>query len=82
MGQTCVGSLTRINIIKTASCVHNSTSEQTALAIGGTDVNPSVIIPKRLIDKLDSAAARGSDNSRSAVAIALEFPPNVTPLVT
>jgi hypothetical protein len=62
--------------------IHKSTSESIARAIGGTDVNPNVIIPNRLIDKLESAAARGSDSSKSAVAIALEFPPNVTPLLT
>jgi hypothetical protein len=50
--------------------------------MGGTDVNANVIIPNKLMDKLESAAARGSDNNRSAVAIALEFPPNVTPRVT
>lgn len=53
-----------------------------ARTIGGTDVNPNVIIPNKLIDKLERAAARGSDNSRRAVAIALEFAPRVTPLVT
>lgn len=58
------------------------TNEAIARAIEGTDVNDSVIIPNKLIDKLDNAAARGSDSKRSAVAIALEFPPSVTPRVT
>jgi len=62
--------------------MHKSTSELIARTIGGTDVNANVIIPNKLIDRLESAAARGSDCSRSAVAIALEFPPNATPLVT
>lgn len=50
--------------------------------MGGTDVNANVMMPNTLIDKLESAAARGSVCNRSAVAMALEFPPNVTPLVT
>jgi len=50
--------------------------------MGGTDVKATVIVPKRLIDKLDSAAARGSDVNSRAVAIAEEFPPKVTPRVT
>jgi len=61
---------------------YKSTKESTALTIGGTEVSASVIIPKRLIDKLDSAAALGSVTNNNAVAIADEFPPNVTPLVT
>lgn len=32
--------------------------------------------------KLDNAAALGSVTNRSAVAMAEEFPPSVTPLVT
>jgi hypothetical protein len=40
------------------------------------------MIPNKLMDRLESAAARGSDSRRRAVAIALELPPNVTPLVT
>lgn len=50
--------------------------------MGGTDVNASVMIPNKLIDRLERAAARGSDTNNSAVAIAEEFPPSVTPLVT
>jgi hypothetical protein len=46
------------------------------------DVKATVMVPKRLIDKLDKAAARGSDTRRRAVAIAEEFPPSVTPRVT
>jgi hypothetical protein len=34
------------------------------------------------MDRLDSAAALGSDTSSSAVAMADEFPPIVTPRVT
>lgn len=50
--------------------------------MGGTEVKTTVMMPNKLIDRLDSAAARGSDSSNNAVAIALEFPPSVTPLVT
>lgn len=53
-----------------------------ARTIGGTDVNATVIVPNKPILKLDSAAARGSETSKTAVAIADEFPPSVTPLVT
>jgi hypothetical protein len=48
----------------------------------GTDVKANVIMPNRLILRLDSAAALGSDTSKTAVAIAEELPPRVTPLVT
>lgn len=51
-------------------------------AIGGIDVNNTVTVPKRLIDKLDKAAARGSVLNSKAVAMALELTPSVTPLVT
>jgi hypothetical protein len=62
--------------------IYKSTNESIARAIGGTDVRANVMIPNKLIDRLDSAAARGSVSKRSAVAMALEFPPNATPLVT
>jgi hypothetical protein len=48
----------------------------------GTDVNASVMIPKRLMLRLDKAAALGSDCNRTAVTMAEELPPRVTPLVT
>lgn len=53
----------------------------TTLAIAGTDVNATVIVPKRPIAKLEKAAARGSVTSSRAVAIADEFAPSVTPRV-
>jgi hypothetical protein len=53
-----------------------------ALTIGGTDVNANVMMPNKLILRLDRAAALGSDKSRSAVAMAEELAPRVTPLVT
>ncbi len=61
---------------------HSPTSPLTVLTITGIDVRTTVMVPKRLIDRQDSAAARGSDKSKSAVAIADEFAPNVTPRVT
>jgi hypothetical protein len=62
--------------------IYKSTKESTARTIGGTEVNANVMIPNKLIERLDRAAARGSETKSSAVAIADEFPPNVTPLVT
>lgn len=53
-----------------------------AFTIGGIEVNARVIIPNKLMLKLDKAAALGSVTSKSAVAIAEELPPSVTPLVT
>ena len=53
-----------------------------AFTITGTDVNARVMIPNKVILRLDSAAARGSETSNTAVAIAEEFPPRVTPRVT
>lgn len=61
---------------------YNPASALIACVTGGIEVKATVIVPKRLIDKLDKAAARGSDTSRRAVAIAEEFPPSVTPRVT
>lgn len=58
------------------------TSDLTVFAIGGIDVKRTVIVPKRLIDRLDSAAARGSERRSSAVATAEELAPRVTPRVT
>jgi hypothetical protein len=40
------------------------------------------MIPNKLILKLESAAALGSETRSSAVAIAEEFAPKATPLVT
>lgn len=54
----------------------------TTLTIGGTDVRATMTVPKRLIDKLDSAAALGSETSSKAVAMAEELPPRATPRVT
>jgi hypothetical protein len=61
---------------------HISTKESIAFTITGTDVKAKVMIPNKLILRLDRAAARGSETNKTAVAIAEEFPPNVTPLVT
>lgn len=61
---------------------HDPTRPLTTFAIGGIDVNNTVIVPNRLIDKLDSAAALGSERRRRAVATAEELAPNVTPRVT
>ena len=52
-----------------------------AFAIGGTEVKATVMMPNKDIDKLDSAAALGSETSSKAVAIADEFAPRVTPRV-
>ena len=46
------------------------------------DVNATKIVPNRLIERLDNAAALGSEASNNAVAIADELPPKVTPRVT
>jgi len=61
---------------------HKSTSDSIAFTIGGTEVKARVMIPNKLIDRLDSAAALGSETSSNAVAIAEELAPSVTPLVT
>lgn len=53
----------------------------TILTIGGTDVNAIVTVPKRLMDRLENATARGPETSRRAVAMAEEFAPRVTPRV-
>lgn len=45
-------------------------------------MNSTVIVPKRLIERLDSAAALGSVRRSSAVATADELAPSVTPRVT
>lgn len=67
---------------RTQSAFHIPTSPLTALAIGGMDVNNTVIVPNKLIDRLDNAAALGSDLSKRAVATAEELAPRVTPRVT
>lgn len=61
---------------------YRPTSERTTAASGGMDVKMTVMVPERLIDKLDSAAARGSVRRSKAVANAPELAPRVTPLVT
>lgn len=68
--------------LRCSRCTYRPTSDLTAFAIGGIDVNKTVMVPNRLIDKLDSAAARGSVLRRRAVATAEELAPSVTPLVT
>jgi hypothetical protein len=40
-----------------------------------------VTVPKRLMDKLENAAARGPETRRRAVAMAEEFAPRVTPRI-
>ena len=52
------------------------------MAIDGIDVNRTVIVPKRLIERLERAAARGSVRKSKAVPMAEELAPSVTPLVT
>jgi hypothetical protein len=61
---------------------YKPTNESIALTITGTDVKASVMIPNKLILRLDRAAALGSDCSKTAVAMAEEEPPSVIPLVT
>lgn len=64
------------------SGVQRPTSDLTVFAIGGIEVNSTVIVPNRLIDRLDNAAALGSVRSSKAVATAEELAPSVTPRVT
>lgn len=54
----------------------------TTLTTAGTEVSATVAVPKRLMDKLDNAAALGSVARSKAVAMAEELPPRVTPRVT
>jgi len=58
------------------------TKESIALTITGTEVKASVMMPNKLMLRLDKAAALGSDCNKTAVAMAEEEPPSVTPLVT
>lgn len=58
------------------------TKESIALTMTGTEVNARVMIPNKLMLRLDKAAALGSDCSKTAVAMADDEPPSVTPLVT
>ena len=62
--------------------VYRPTNDRIMLVIGGMDVNRTVIVPNKLIDRLERAAALGSVRRRTAVATADEFAPSVTPLVT
>jgi hypothetical protein len=64
------------------SPIYSPTKDLTAAATGGIEVKSTVTVPKRIIDKLESAAARGSVLSSSAVAMALELMPRVMPRVT
>jgi hypothetical protein len=50
--------------------------------IGGIDVKSTVMVPKRLMLRIERAAARGSVRRSSAVAMADELAPRVTPRVT
>lgn len=58
------------------------TRDLTAFAMGGIEVNSTVIVPNRLIERLDRAAALGSVRRSRAVATAEELAPSVTPRVT
>jgi hypothetical protein len=49
--------------------------------MGDTDEKATVIVPNNPNAKLENAAALGSVTRRSAVAIAEELPPRVTPRV-
>lgn len=53
----------------------------TTLTTGGIDVNNTVMVPNKLILRLEKAAARGSVFSSSAVPTALELLPSVMPRV-
>jgi hypothetical protein len=53
----------------------------TILTIAGTDENATVIVPNKPSARLEKAAARGSVTRSSAVAMAEELPPSVTPRV-
>lgn len=61
---------------------HSPTSVLTNVAAGGIEVKSTVMVPKRLMDRLDRAAARGSVRRSTAVPMALELMPWVTPRVT
>ncbi|MCJ1485934.1 hypothetical protein MMC06_006109 [Schaereria dolodes] len=64
---------------------HNTSSlagPDTARTIEETDVSATITVLNKLTDRLKSAAARGSDTSSRADAIADEFPHNATPWVT
>lgn len=65
-----------------AKAAQSSTSDCIALAIGGIDVNRTVIVPKIVIARIDSAAARGSVRRSNAAPMADELAPKVTPRVT
>lgn len=58
---------------------HRFTRDWMIATIGGIDVNNTVIVPNRLMEKLDRAAARGSVRKSKAVAITEELAPRVTP---
>ena len=57
------------------------TKPATNLTIGGTDINSTVTVPKRLMYRFENAAARETETKRMAVAMAEEFAPRVTPRV-
>lgn len=58
------------------------TRDRTVLTTGGTEVKATVRSPNKAIERLESAAARGSETSNRAVAIAEELEPRATPRVT
>lgn len=80
--ETAFGSAASFHLEPQLEHIQSPTSDLTAFAMGGIEVNSTVIVPKRLIDRLDSAAALGSVRSNRAVATAEELAPSVTPRVT
>jgi hypothetical protein len=62
--------------------LHIPTNDRTTFDIVGMEVKSTVIVPNKLMERLDNAAALGSVLSSNAVAIAEEFAPRVTPRVT
>ncbi|CAL3971011.1 unnamed protein product [Diplocarpon coronariae] len=70
------------SITEICSLVHISTKKSIVFAIAGTDVNANVMMPNKLMPRLDKAALLGSHYSRTAVAVADELPHRFTPLVT
>jgi len=60
---------------------HSPASCEAMRTSGGMEVNATMIVPNKLIDRLEKAAALGSEASSIAVPIADELPPRVTPRV-
>jgi hypothetical protein len=61
---------------------YKPTNARTISRNTGKDVKSTVMVPNRLMVRLDSAAARGSVLSSKTVAIADAFAPSVTPRLT